>query len=104
MGEDDTDNYNCTSWCRFSFYEANFGWGKPSWVSTPSAQVKNVIILLDTKDGDGIEAFLSFKEEDMVVIETNKLGAACICYSQSHCYLISIEKIKIKEPPLLFLK
>ncbi|KAK1359235.1 hypothetical protein POM88_043709 [Heracleum sosnowskyi] len=23
----------CSSWCKIPFYEADFGWGKPSWIS-----------------------------------------------------------------------
>ncbi|PRQ38584.1 putative salutaridinol 7-O-acetyltransferase [Rosa chinensis] len=72
MGKNDINNYTCSSWCRFGFYEANFGWGKPSWVTMPGMPIKNVIILIDAKDGEGVEALLSFKEDDMAIIETNK--------------------------------
>lgn len=66
------DNYNCTSWCRFPLYnKANFGWGKPSWVSTSGVTFKNVMQLIDTKDGDGIEAWLTFRDEDMFLFEIN---------------------------------
>ncbi|KAG5625407.1 hypothetical protein H5410_010625 [Solanum commersonii] len=30
------DFYGSTSWCKFSWYEADFGWGKPFWVSPVS--------------------------------------------------------------------
>ena len=30
-GEEDV--FLFTSWCRFPFYEADFGWGKPVWIS-----------------------------------------------------------------------
>ncbi|XP_016648487.1 PREDICTED: BAHD acyltransferase At5g47980-like [Prunus mume] len=68
----DIDSYSCTSWCRFPFYGSNFGWGKPSWVFTSSVDSKNIIILMDTKDGDGLEASLTLKEEDMTKFENNK--------------------------------
>ncbi|KAB2601945.1 BAHD acyltransferase [Pyrus ussuriensis x Pyrus communis] len=70
--KDSTENYTCTSWCRFPFYEANFGWGKPSWVSTHGSELKNKILLMDMSDGVGIEASLTLKEEDMAIIESNK--------------------------------
>ncbi|XP_009371382.2 LOW QUALITY PROTEIN: BAHD acyltransferase BIA1 [Pyrus x bretschneideri] len=70
--KDSTENYTCTSWCRFPFYEANFGWGKPSWVSTHGSELKNKILLMDMSDGVGIEATLTLKEEDMAIIESNK--------------------------------
>ncbi|PRQ36462.1 putative salutaridinol 7-O-acetyltransferase [Rosa chinensis] len=72
MGKNDINNYTCSSWCRFGFYEANFGWGKPSWVTIPGFPIKNLFFFIDTKDGEGIEAFLSLKEDDMAIIETNK--------------------------------
>ncbi|MED6141726.1 hypothetical protein PIB30_106410, partial [Stylosanthes scabra] len=47
--------YSFSSWVRFGFYEADFGWGKPSWVCTIGVPIENVIILMATRDGDGIE-------------------------------------------------
>ncbi|XP_071721844.1 acetyl-CoA-benzylalcohol acetyltransferase-like [Rutidosis leptorrhynchoides] len=53
-----------TSVCRFPFYEADFGWGEPSWVS--SVQKPNDITqLMDTKCGTGIEAYISMEEHAM---------------------------------------
>lgn len=54
-----------SSWCKFSFYEADFGWGKPEWVSSASLGSKNVVFLMDQKDGEGIEAWVHLDEEDM---------------------------------------
>ncbi|CAL2253336.1 unnamed protein product [Prunus armeniaca] len=67
---DDIETSSCSSWCRFPFYEADFGWGKPSWVNQ-SLEAKNLIVLIDSRDGDGIEASLTFKEEDMAIMESN---------------------------------
>ncbi|KAL6201904.1 hypothetical protein ACLB2K_025616 [Fragaria x ananassa] len=66
------DKYSCSNWCRFPFYETNFGWGKPSWVSIRSFPYKNTVILMDAKDGNGIEAHLTLLEEDMAIFESNK--------------------------------
>ncbi|KAK9937561.1 hypothetical protein M0R45_014340 [Rubus argutus] len=71
MTKDGIDNYSCSSWCRFPFYEANFGWGKPSWVSIHTMEAKNTIQLMDTRDGNGIEVSMAFKEEDMAIIDSN---------------------------------
>ncbi|XP_059311263.1 acetyl-CoA-benzylalcohol acetyltransferase-like [Lycium ferocissimum] len=65
---DEMDIYLSTSWCRFPWYEADFGWGKPFWVSSVSHAVE-VICLIDTKDGDGIEAWVSLTENDMAEFE-----------------------------------
>ncbi|XP_015166090.1 salutaridinol 7-O-acetyltransferase-like [Solanum tuberosum] len=52
----------------FPWYEADFGWGKPFWVSSVSKPFE-VFILNDTKDGDGIEAWASLKENEMTEFE-----------------------------------
>ncbi|KAH7521759.1 stemmadenine O-acetyltransferase [Ziziphus jujuba] len=70
--KDGIDNYNCTSWCRFPFYKADFGWGKPDWVSICKMEFKNFVFMIDTKDGDGIEAWLILSEEDMELVERNQ--------------------------------
>ncbi|PQQ12575.1 BAHD acyltransferase [Prunus yedoensis var. nudiflora] len=71
MDGNDGDAYSCSSWCRFPFYTVNFGWGKPSWV-TQCMEVKNMIVLTDTRDGDGIEASLTLNEDVMAIFESNK--------------------------------
>ncbi|CAN4107937.1 unnamed protein product [Withania somnifera] len=65
---DQIDIYPSTSWCTFSWYEADFGWGKPFWVNSVRKPFE-VIILNDTKDGDGIEAWVSLKENDVADLE-----------------------------------
>ncbi|KAM3381992.1 acetyl-CoA-benzylalcohol acetyltransferase-like [Capsicum galapagoense] len=68
--KDEKDIYLSSSWCRFPWYEADFGWGKPFWVSSACRSLE-VIILMDTKDGDGIEAWISLKEDDIAELERN---------------------------------
>lgn len=65
LNHDDVDYRMFTSWCRFPLYEADFGWGRPSWVSSISMSLE-ITILIDTKDGDGIEAWVSLDEHDML--------------------------------------
>ncbi|KAI3850698.1 hypothetical protein MKW98_030758 [Papaver atlanticum] len=61
-----------SSWCRFPIYEADFGWGKPSWASISKLLYKNCVMFIDTSSGDGIEAWVSLKEEDMVEFELHE--------------------------------
>ncbi|XP_016581959.2 acetyl-CoA-benzylalcohol acetyltransferase-like [Capsicum annuum] len=68
LGQKDVDNYPSTSWCGFPWYGADFGWGKPCWVSSVSKNYEG-ISLLDTKNGDGIEAWVGLKEDDMAEFE-----------------------------------
>ncbi|KAK9117441.1 hypothetical protein Sjap_016388 [Stephania japonica] len=62
------EQINFSSWCWF-FYDADFGWGRPVWVSPP-LYLKNVVILMNTRDGDGIEAWVSMLDEDIVEFES----------------------------------
>ncbi|XP_015868896.3 acyltransferase Pun1-like [Ziziphus jujuba] len=63
------ERYSCTSWCKFPLYETDFGFGKPVWVSSTSIAFKNTIVLVDTKQGDGIEAWVTLEEENMSLFE-----------------------------------
>ncbi|MCD7449649.1 hypothetical protein HAX54_000879 [Datura stramonium] len=66
--KEEMDIYFCTSWCKFPWYEADFGWGNPFWVSDVSKPAE-LITLIDTKSGDGIEAWIGLKENDMAEFE-----------------------------------
>ncbi|GLT83060.1 hypothetical protein SLE2022_013720 [Rubroshorea leprosula] len=70
--EGDVVSLAFTSLCRFPFYEADFGWGKPEWVGSVSLIKENVVVFFDTKSGDGIEAWINLEEEDMVKFENDK--------------------------------
>jgi len=62
--------FTFSSWCRFPIYEADFGWGKPTWVTTTSCCSSNkLIVLMDTRDGDGIEAIVNMEENYMAKFE-----------------------------------
>lgn len=60
------------SWCRRPFYEADFGWGKPVWVSLASLPARNSVVLIDTKEGDGIEAWVTLEENDMSLFQQDQ--------------------------------
>ncbi|NP_001295806.1 BAHD acyltransferase At5g47980-like [Cucumis sativus] len=64
--------YLCSSWSRFEFYEADFGWGCPVWFIGGISMFSNFFLLLDTKDGKGIETLVSLSEEDMSVFERDE--------------------------------
>ncbi|MFS7979282.1 putative transferase [Helianthus anomalus] len=60
-----------TSWCRFPIYEVDFGWGKPCWV-TEAGSALEMVTLMDDKDGDGIEAWVSLNQKEMYVFESDQ--------------------------------
>ncbi|KAG6670898.1 hypothetical protein I3843_Q030300 [Carya illinoinensis] len=62
-----------SSWCRYPLYEADFGWGKPTWVTIGNnLMIKNCAFLMDTRDGSGIEAWITLSKEDMALFEQEK--------------------------------
>ncbi|KAK2991043.1 hypothetical protein RJ640_019364 [Escallonia rubra] len=70
----EADYFAVSSVCNASFYEADFGWGKPIWscIGNGSANTPvfaNLTILMDTKSGDGVEAWVTLSEEDMSLFE-----------------------------------
>ncbi|KAB2636840.1 BAHD acyltransferase [Pyrus ussuriensis x Pyrus communis] len=77
---DNMEIYSCTSWCRFPFYEADFGWGRPSWASVASIAIKNIVVLMDKRDCSGIEAWVTMSEESKALFESNMelLGYASV--------------------------
>ncbi|PQM42405.1 BAHD acyltransferase [Prunus yedoensis var. nudiflora] len=66
---DDINLFTFTSLCNFGIYEIDFVWGKPIWVNIPSGVVKNLVILIDTKEDNGVDALVSLSEEDMALFE-----------------------------------
>ncbi|KAL1366622.1 deacetylvindoline O-acetyltransferase [Arachis ipaensis] len=57
------------SWCRVPTYEVDFGWGKAAWVTSVGSPVKNSVVLMDARDGNGVEALVSMEEQDLVVFQ-----------------------------------
>lgn len=68
----DKSFYLCSSWSRFGFYEADFGWGCPVWFIGGLSMFSNFFLLMDTRDGQGIEALVTLSEEDMAVFERDE--------------------------------
>ncbi|KAI3745701.1 hypothetical protein L6452_08108 [Arctium lappa] len=73
--EETIDVFNFTSWCKMGFYDIDFGWGKPSWmtgvIGVGSPVFLNIINLMDTKCGEGIEAWVNLDEKEMEILQSN---------------------------------
>ncbi|KAK2660882.1 hypothetical protein Ddye_007417 [Dipteronia dyeriana] len=68
------DYLGFTSWCKLGFYEMDFGWGKPIWVSSFGSSgplVLNLVVLVETRVGGGIEAWMTLDEQDMGILESD---------------------------------
>lgn len=69
-----------TDWSKLGEYELDFGFGKPVWVSLADVPLKDLFILMNTKENDGIEAWVYLHESEMPHFERDhdirKLTAA----------------------------
>ncbi|KAH7515591.1 hypothetical protein FEM48_Zijuj10G0042800 [Ziziphus jujuba var. spinosa] len=65
-------SFSFTSLCRFPVYEADFGWGNRVFSGSARLTFKNLVTFIDTKIGDGIEAWINLKEEDMAKSEVDE--------------------------------
>ncbi|MBA0770953.1 hypothetical protein Gotri_019492 [Gossypium trilobum] len=82
-----------SSWCNMGVYEIDFGWGKPTWVAcAPKIKSKtemvNMIFLMDSKMGNGIEAWVYLEEQHMAMLEQNQELLAFGILEQSPLNLI----------------
>ncbi|KAI3449126.1 hypothetical protein Pfo_005791 [Paulownia fortunei] len=59
-----------SSWCRFPVYEVDYGWGNPIWLSTTALPLKNLIILVSSRCGEGIEAWVNMNQDSLEMLET----------------------------------
>ncbi|KAG2239173.1 hypothetical protein Bca4012_023939 [Brassica carinata] len=72
MSYETHEPYTVSSWCKLPLYEASFGWGHPVWVvGNVAPTFENIAMLIDSKDGRGIEAFVTLPEENMSSLEQN---------------------------------
>lgn len=65
----DVELFRFTSWCRFPVYEADFGWGKPTWISLASFPNKGCVFFMDSRYDEGIEVWLVLDEKAMAKFE-----------------------------------
>ncbi|XP_021902545.1 BAHD acyltransferase BIA1-like [Carica papaya] len=74
VGNDEADYLGVSSWCKLGFYEADFGWGKPLWVSSIGMEAPlftNIVVLIESSLGDGIEAWVTMDEEEMMILQND---------------------------------
>ncbi|CAN1174309.1 Vinorine synthase [Linum perenne] len=63
-----------TSWCGFGFSGHDFGWGEPIWVTVMGKvgrAFRDLTVFMDSTDG--IEAWITLKEEKMSALERDPL-------------------------------
>ncbi|KAK1437736.1 hypothetical protein QVD17_03534 [Tagetes erecta] len=67
--EKPTNVVTLTSWCKFPFYEVDFGFGKASWVAPGCVPIVNTVCLIDEARGNGIEAHVLLEAKDVPCFE-----------------------------------
>ncbi|KAK1439079.1 hypothetical protein QVD17_04894 [Tagetes erecta] len=67
----DVDVYRCSDMHNMPYYQTDFGWGNPRWVTIPDLLVKNMFVLFNTPDGDGIEAMVTLEEDHMRLFQSS---------------------------------
>lgn len=75
FGREDVDHFGFTSWCKLGFYGVDFGWGGPVWVASIDASgplFMNLAVLVDTRCGEGMEAWVTIDEEEMYTLENDQ--------------------------------
>lgn len=68
---DEIDYYMYSNLSRLQKYETDFGWEKPIWMTIPN-YMHNMVMLLGTRDGKGMEALVSLSKEVMALFEHDK--------------------------------
>ncbi|KZV13846.1 BAHD acyltransferase-like [Dorcoceras hygrometricum] len=66
-----------SSWCRFGWYDIDFGWGKPVWISLAvcgdsETVAANGATFMDTRFNDGIEAWMTLAQDYVASFEENE--------------------------------
>ncbi|XP_060174634.1 vinorine synthase-like [Lycium barbarum] len=62
-----------SSLCGYQLYDVDFGWGKPSWLSVNQTATRNLVILMDSRDSGGIDAWICLKDSDTMSIFEHEL-------------------------------
>lgn len=78
VSEGEVDFFRFSSWVRFSFYNTDFGWGKPIWACIPNVPIKIAVVFMSKRSGDEIEAQVTLDEEDMAKWQSRASG---VCFS-----------------------
>ncbi|KAL5569414.1 hypothetical protein UlMin_025989 [Ulmus minor] len=73
MDQDKPDIFAFTAWNGF-FNDVDFGWGTPFWIGVlgkvgPAS--RNLVVLIDSQWGNGIEAWITLEEKQMRVLEND---------------------------------
>ncbi|KAL3838950.1 hypothetical protein ACJIZ3_023541 [Penstemon smallii] len=74
--DENADYMAVTNTCNGGMYEVDFGWGKRIWASVGYTDahlpaVGNLLMLMDTKYGNGVEAWVTLSEQEMNILQND---------------------------------
>ncbi|KAL7145306.1 hypothetical protein ABFS83_07G072600 [Erythranthe nasuta] len=72
LAGDEVNVVMISDWSKFGFYGADFGWGKPIGAGIGPFSGEKMIVLMDSKEGDGIEAWVHLNADDMAYFEQDE--------------------------------
>lgn len=88
----DADYLSMVSWCNFGLYGIDFGWGKPMWITKcdggsagAETPYMNALWLMDTREGDGVEAWLTLDQNYFDELDKSKM--------QDHLMLLHLASV-----------
>ncbi|PWA97940.1 transferase, Chloramphenicol acetyltransferase-like domain protein [Artemisia annua] len=58
-----------TSWCKIPFYQADFGFGKPTWAAPECQPLQNHTTLMDDAQGNGVDAHVLLEVKNVPYFE-----------------------------------
>ncbi|KAL7141987.1 hypothetical protein ABFS83_08G091700 [Erythranthe nasuta] len=70
--EGEVNVFAFSDWSKFGFYEADFGWGKPVGAGIGAFSQANIIVLMDSKERGGLEAWVQLNPSDMPYFEKDE--------------------------------
>ncbi|MCD9640358.1 hypothetical protein HAX54_025634 [Datura stramonium] len=73
---------NISSLCGSQFY-VDFGWGKPSWLSVNQTTGRNFVLLMDSRDGGGIDALVCLKDSNTMSVFEHELELELLAFGSS---------------------
>lgn len=67
---DHVESCSFSGWTRFPLYDVDFGWGNPVWCCTTALPSKNLTVLMSSRGGEDIEAWVNMNEHNLEMLQT----------------------------------
>nr|GEV68169.1 RNA-directed DNA polymerase, eukaryota [Tanacetum cinerariifolium] len=85
--QESTHILTVTSWSKFPFYEADFGFGKPTWAAPGSVAIQNSACLMDDAQGNGVDAHFLVEVENVRIKLGSSLQVSHLFYADDAIFI-----------------